>query len=73
MDDVVRGRADVWQAVRTHIDAAAAASARYANQHRRELTFEVGQRVWLRTSNLPLPAGVSRKLTAPWTGPYEVV
>ena len=59
--------------VQQNINAAASYAARYANQHRRELTFEVGLKVWFRTTNLPLPSGVSRKLTSPWTGPYEVV
>ena len=72
MDDVIRTRSEVQQAVRQHIADAAAYAARYANQHRRDLTFEVGSLVWLRTTNLPLPSGVSRKLTSPWTGPYEV-
>ena len=43
-----------------------------ANRHRRDLSFEVGQRVWLSTKHLPLRVA-SRKLAALWTGPYEVV
>ena len=42
MDDVVCGRTEVQQAVHQNINAAASYAARYANQHRRELTFEVG-------------------------------
>ena len=42
MDDVIRTRSEVQQAVRQHIADAAAYAARYANQHRRDLTFGVG-------------------------------
>ena len=42
MDDVVRGRTEVQQAVHQSINAAASYAACYANQHRRELTFDVG-------------------------------
>ena len=59
--------------VQQNINAAASYAARYANQHHRELTFEVIWKVWLQTTNLPLPSGVCRKLTSLWTGPYEVV
>ena len=42
MDDVIRTRSEVQQAVHQHIADAAAYTTRYANQHRRDLIFEVG-------------------------------
>ena len=42
-----------------------------ANRHRRDLEFNVGQRVWLSTKHLPLKV-TSRKLAALWTGPFMV-
>ena len=45
--------------------------ARMANRARRELSFAVGDRVWLSTRNLPLRTG-TRKLASIWTGPYLV-
>ena len=43
-----------------------------ANRHRRDLSFEVGQRVWLSTKHLPLRVA-SRKLAALWSGPYDII
>ena len=45
--------------------------ARMANRARRDLSFSVGDRVWLSTKNLPLCIG-TRKLAAIWAGPYFV-
>ena len=43
-----------------------------ADRHRRDLSFEVGQQVWLSTKHLPLRVA-SRKLAALWAGPYEIL
>jgi hypothetical protein len=45
--------------------------ARVANRARRDLSFEVGDRVWLSTRNLPLKIG-TRKLAAIFAGPYVI-
>jgi hypothetical protein len=45
--------------------------ARMANRARRELSFAVGDRVWLSTKNLPLRTG-TRKLASIWAGPYLI-
>ena len=42
-----------------------------ADHSRRHVDFEVGQKVWLSTSHLPLRDG-ARKLAARWTGPYAI-
>ena len=46
--------------------------ARQANKHRRDFTFAVGDRVWLKTDHLQLAGTLSRKLAAKWIGPYSV-
>ena len=46
---------------------------RYANKHRRDVEFEVGNLVHVSTSNLKLPAGLTRKLTPLFVGPFAVV
>ena len=45
---------------------------RMANRSRRELSFTVGDQVWLSTKNLPLKIG-TRKLAAIWAGPFAVI
>ena len=63
--------------MRTARDALKAAQdrqAKYANRHRREYTFQVGDKVWLAASHLRLPqaAHAKRKLLPRFFGPYKV-
>ena len=44
-----------------------------ADHHRRDHSLEVGEKVWLNTKHLPLRGSCSRKLSAIWAGPFEVV
>jgi Chromo (CHRromatin Organisation MOdifier) domain len=46
--------------------------AHYANLHRREVVFVVGDKVMLSTANLPVPPGRTRKLIPKYYGPYVV-
>jgi len=66
-------RADVQNA-RAAMTAAQARQAKYANQHRRDCVFEVGDKVWLSASHLRLPAAanVRRKLQPRFYGPYRI-
>jgi hypothetical protein len=43
-----------------------------ANRARRDMSHEVGERVWLCTKHLPLKAG-TRKLAAIWAGPFKIL
>ena len=70
--DVVAQRARVNEDVRSHITSAAEYASRYANKHHRDVEFDVGSHVWLWTSHLYLSPGLSRKLSAPWVGPYRI-
>lgn len=49
-----------------------ARQAHYANQHRTEVTYTEGDKVYLSTTNLNLPSSMSRKLTARYVGPFLV-
>jgi hypothetical protein len=46
--------------------------ARGANRARRDMSYEVGERVCLATKHLPLKAG-TRKLAAIWAGPFDIL
>ncbi|GBG80073.1 hypothetical protein CBR_g30440 [Chara braunii] len=43
------------------------------NQHRRQSTFQVGERVWVKVSELGQEFGISRKLMPQYFGPWEVL
>lgn len=45
---------------------------RQANRHRRAAPFAAGDFVYLSTKNLSLPAGVSRKLSPRYIGPFQI-
>ena len=46
---------------------------RSADHKRRDITFQVGDLVYLNTRNLSLPSGMSKKFAAKFIGPYPVV
>ena len=46
---------------------------RYADEHRRETDFKVGQKVNLSTQNLHLKEGQAKKLPRRFVGPFEVL
>jgi transposase InsO family protein len=54
---------------------AQARQARYADEGRREVTLNVGDRVWLSTEHLQLrdPSSQSKKLLSKFIGPYSIV
>jgi hypothetical protein len=54
------------------LQEAQARQAQYANQHRKDITYTVGDKVYLSTANLYLPSSMSRKLTARYLGPFQV-
>jgi hypothetical protein len=49
-----------------------ARQAQYANQRRKDVTYSVGDKVYLSTPNLYLPSSMSRKFTAHYLGPFRV-
>ena len=56
-----------------HIAAAQNRQKTFADQHRREQQFQVGDKVWLSTANLNMPTGISRKLTQKQIGPFPII
>ena len=54
VEQMIRARADVDAAIKANIEAASRYSASYADQHRRDVVFEVGDLVLLSTKHLPL-------------------
>ncbi|GBG59707.1 hypothetical protein CBR_g54812 [Chara braunii] len=45
----------------------------YENKHHRPSTFQVGNRVWVKSSELGQEHGISRKLMPQYFGPWEVL
>jgi hypothetical protein len=45
----------------------------YANKHRRDFSFKEGEEVLLSTQHLSLPAGITKKLSARYTGPFKIL
>jgi hypothetical protein len=54
MEQMIRQRNEVDAAVRSNIEAASRYNATYADQHRRDVVFAVGDQVLLNTKHLPL-------------------
>ncbi|GBG80067.1 hypothetical protein CBR_g30433 [Chara braunii] len=52
---------------------AQAAMIESANKHRRESSFQVGDKVWVKSSELGQEHGISRKLMPQYFGPWEVL
>ncbi|GBG75102.1 hypothetical protein CBR_g19615 [Chara braunii] len=52
---------------------AQAAMIESENKHRRPSTFQVGERVWVKSSELGQEHGISRKLMPQYFGPWEVL
>jgi hypothetical protein len=57
---------------RAKLQEARVRMAAQANARRRDVSFEVGDKVRLSTANLYLPSSMSRKLTARYVGPFVV-
>ncbi|GBG65032.1 hypothetical protein CBR_g49102 [Chara braunii] len=60
-------------AVHSATGKAQAAMIESENKHRRPSTFEVGDRVWVKSSELGQEFGISRKLMPQYFGPWEVL
>jgi hypothetical protein len=73
VEQMIRSRAEVEAAVRLNIEAASKYAAGYADKHRRDVEFTVGDQVLLNTKHLPLSSPAIRKLAPKWLGPLEVL
>jgi hypothetical protein len=63
-------QADIQKA-RDLLYAAQASMKRRADPHRRDVQFDIGDKVMLNTKNIKFKAG-TRKLHARWTGPFSI-
>ncbi|GLC38245.1 hypothetical protein PLESTM_000703600 [Pleodorina starrii] len=70
--DLHRHLRDIHTTITTELEAAKTRYAAAANQHRRNLTFQVGDRVRLSTANLTLPDYPSPKLRPRYIGPFTI-
>ena len=59
----------IWDETRARLVQEQAKQKKYADLHRRDVTYEVGDQVMLSTHNIKSMAG---KLQDKWVGPYEV-
>ncbi|GBG88380.1 hypothetical protein CBR_g47079 [Chara braunii] len=60
------------QAVK-HIKKSQEAMIAFENKHRQQSTFQVGERVWVKASELGQEFDISRKLMPQYFGPWEVL
>ncbi|GBG92123.1 hypothetical protein CBR_g54423 [Chara braunii] len=56
-----------------HMQKAQGAMIESENKHRRPSTFQVGNRVWVKSSELGQEFGISRKLMPQYFGPWEIL
>ncbi|GBG85611.1 hypothetical protein CBR_g40339 [Chara braunii] len=56
-----------------HMKKAQQAMIASENKHRRQSSFQVGERVWVKASELGQEFGISRKLMPQYFGPWEVL
>ncbi len=61
------------QNARKCMEAAQQRQKRYADEHRSDLSFNVGDKVLLSSEHIPLRAVGTRKLLMKWMGPFTVV
>jgi hypothetical protein len=62
------------QSAKQHLAVAQNRQKQYADRHRRELEFTLGDQVLLSTAHLPLPLSSQvRKLASRWIGPFSIL
>lgn len=71
--DFVKRMESISKDVQEQLTRASAAMAKYANRRRRDSNISVGDKVWVSTKNLRVPAHLSRKLSCKFIGPYDVL
>ena len=72
-DDYATRLKDIHVFVQQQSATAKALQAAYANQHRRPVTFKVGDSVMLSTEKLSLKEQPSKKLRDRWLGPFTIL
>ncbi|GBG88429.1 hypothetical protein CBR_g47127 [Chara braunii] len=72
-NNVVHSATGKMQEVVEHMQKAQPTMIESENKHRRPFTFQVGDRVWVKSSELGQEFGISRKLMPQYFGPWEVL
>jgi RNase H-like domain found in reverse transcriptase/Reverse transcriptase (RNA-dependent DNA polymerase)/Integrase zinc binding domain/Chromo (CHRromatin Organisation MOdifier) domain/Retroviral aspartyl protease/Integrase core domain len=70
-DRITKLRAD-FERAKTHIERAQARQSRYADPHRRAVTFQVGDKVLLSTDHLKMVDKRTPKFAEKYLGPFEI-
>lgn len=71
VENLVAARSQVHTQVQEALKKSQQRMQGVANPRRRDVSFSVGDRVWLSTQHLPVRIG-ARKLAAKSTGPYRI-
>ncbi|GBG72720.1 hypothetical protein CBR_g12289 [Chara braunii] len=71
-EHVIKLFMDNWQTVE-HIKKSQEATIAFENKRRQQSTFQVGERVWVKASELGQEFGISRKLMPQYFAPWEVL
>jgi RNase H-like domain found in reverse transcriptase/Reverse transcriptase (RNA-dependent DNA polymerase)/Integrase zinc binding domain/Chromo (CHRromatin Organisation MOdifier) domain/Retroviral aspartyl protease len=70
--DFVASIQSALESAKARLQEAQQRQAYYANQKRRELTYNVGDEVMLSTSNFQAEPGKTKKLQPKWCGPFRI-
>ncbi len=66
-------RKRLWELAKANLEKAHKRYKDFADKSRREVKFQVGDKVWLNIKNFRLPKGLSHKFMAPYAGPFKVL
>ncbi len=66
-------RKRLWELAKANLEKAHKRYKDFADKSRREVKFEVGDKVWLNIRNFQLPEGLSHKFMGPYAGPFKVL
>jgi hypothetical protein len=72
-DKLVHNMNDMIEDAKQHLTKAQNRYAKYANQHRRPIEFNVGQYVWISTGHLRMQGEGNSKLKHKYAGPFKIL
>jgi hypothetical protein len=73
VDEVIKSQEERLMLVRNYLMKAQEKQKKYADSNRRDISFNVGDYVWVSTSNLHKPNDDSTKLKHKYAGPYKIL
>jgi hypothetical protein len=63
----------LWELAKVNLEKAHKKYKDFADKSRREVKFQMGDKVWLNIKNFWLPEGLSHKFMGPYAGPFKVL